>query len=170
MEIKFSYEELEIQRSFRKFVRNEILPIYREIDQKGVLPEHIKKKFLAMGLLKSAFPEAYGGSGISFTGFIIGLKELSYASMIPFWMPFENFMLAFPILHYGSKFLKETYLPELLSMDTSGALAFTETDTGSDPTQLKTVSKKINGQWTINGSKRFITHSGTCDLNPTSCP
>ena len=163
MEIKFSYEELEIQRSFRKFVRNEILPIYREIDQKGVLPEHIKKKFIAMGLLKSAFPEAYGGSGISFTGLIIGLKELSYASMIPFWMPFENFMLAFPILHYGSEFLKETYLPELLSMDTSGALAFTETDTGSDPTQLKTVAKKINGQWTINGSKRFITHSGTCD-------
>jgi alkylation response protein AidB-like acyl-CoA dehydrogenase len=44
-----------------------------------------------------------------------------------------------------------------------GALAFTEDDTGSDPAQLKTVAKKIDGGWIINGSKRFITFSGICD-------
>jgi alkylation response protein AidB-like acyl-CoA dehydrogenase len=45
----------------------------------------------------------------------------------------------------------------------SQALAFTEDDTGSDPAQLKTVAEKADGGWIINGSKRFITHSGICD-------
>jgi len=163
MDIKFSFEELEIQKAVSKFVRNDLLPIYRELDEKGELPEKTKKKFLSMGLLRSAFPEAYGGVGGSFTGLIIALKELSYASLVPSWVLFENFMLAYPLLHFGSEFLKTTYLPGLISLNTLGALAFTEDDTGSDPAQLKTVAEKADGGWIINGSKRFITHSGICD-------
>jgi alkylation response protein AidB-like acyl-CoA dehydrogenase len=97
MDIKFSFEELEIQKAVNKFVRNDFLPIYRELDEKGELPEKTKKKFLSMGLLRSAFPEAYGGVGGSFTGLIIALKELSYASLVPSWVLFENFMLAYPL-------------------------------------------------------------------------
>jgi alkylation response protein AidB-like acyl-CoA dehydrogenase len=78
-------------------------------------------------------------------------------------MLFENFMLAFPLLEYGSEFLKTTYLERLVSMDTLGALAFTEPDTGSDPEQLKTKAKKVDRGWMINGAKRFITYSGICD-------
>ena len=163
MEIRYSFEELEIQKSVRKFVKNDLLPICREMDEKGELPEAIKEKFIALGLLKSFFPEAYGGVGGSFTGFIIALKELSYASPVPSWMLFENFMLAYPLLTYGSEFLKATYLPGLISLDSIGALAFTENDTGSDPGQLKTVAKKVDGGWLINGSKRFITNSSICD-------
>lgn len=163
MDISFSFEELEIKKAVRKFVRNDILPIYRELDERGELPEEIRKKFLSMGLLRSVFLEAYGGVGGSFTGLIIALKELSYASLVPSWVVFENFMLAYPLLHYGSDFLKATYLPGLISLDTLGALAFTEDDTGSDPAQLKTVAKKADGGWIINGSKRFITHSGICN-------
>ncbi|HUU27795.1 MAG TPA: acyl-CoA dehydrogenase family protein, partial [archaeon] len=80
MEIKYTYEELEIQRSVRKFVRNDLLPICREVDEKGELPPGIKEKFIALGLLRTFFPEAYDGVGGTFTGFIIALKELSYAS------------------------------------------------------------------------------------------
>ena len=163
MEIKYTYEELEIQRSVRKFVRNDLLPICREVDEKGELPPGIKEKFIALGLLRTFFPEAYDGVGGTFTGFIIALKELSYASLVPSWMLFENFMLAYPILAFGSEHLKRTYLPGLISLDSVGALAFTENDTGSDPGQLKTVAKKVDGGWLINGSKRFITNSGICD-------
>ena len=163
MDINFSFEELEIQKAVRKFVRNDLLPIYRDVDEKGYLTEDTKKKFLSMGLLRSAFPEAYGGVDGSFAGLIIALKELSYASLVPSWVVFENLMLAYPLLHYGSEFLKTTYLSGLISLDTLGALAFTEDNTGSDPAQLKTMAEKVNGGWIINGSKRFITNSGICD-------
>ena len=163
MEIRFSFEELEIQKAVRRFVGKDLLPIANEVDKNGTLPDPVKKRFISMGLLKSFFPEAYGGAGGSFTGFIIALKEISYASLIPSWMLFENFILAFPLLEYGPEFLRTTYLEKLVSMETTGALAFTEPDTGSDPEQLRTAAKKVDGGWIVNGAKRFITHSGTCD-------
>ena len=163
MKIEFSLEEMEIREVVRRFVRKELLPITREVDDRGELPREIKDKFLAMELLKSAFPEDHGGAGGTFTGFIIALKELCYATAVPAWLLFENFLLAYSIHRYGSESMKKTYLPDLLSLKTVGALAFTETETGSDPVQLKTAAKKTDGGWILNGSKRFITHSGICD-------
>ena len=163
MEIRFSFEELEIQRSVRKFVKNDLLPVCREVEEKGVLPDRVREKLLSMGILKTYFPEEWGGAGGTFTGMIIALKEISYASLVPSWMLFENFMLAYPLFKYGSDTLKNSYLGSLLSMESIGAFAFTETETGSDPLQLKTYAKKTEGGWLINGSKRFITHSGICD-------
>ncbi|MCF8143009.1 MAG: acyl-CoA dehydrogenase family protein [Deltaproteobacteria bacterium] len=163
MEIRFSFEEREIRRSVRKFVKNELLPVCREVDDTGVLPDAVKDKLFSMGLLKASFPEAWGGAGGTFTGLVIALKELSYATLVPAWLLFENFMLAYPLLNYGSDALKSAYLEPLLSLNRIGAFAFTEADTGSDPLQLKTVAQKVEQGWLINGSKRFITHSGICD-------
>lgn len=163
MEIRFSFEEREIERSVRRFARNELLPICRKIDETGVLPDDVREKLLSMGLLKTSFPEALGGAGGTFTGLVIALKELSYATLVPAWMLFENFMLAYPLLKYGSDVLKAGYLEPLLGLKRIGAFAFTEADTGSDPVQLKTSARRVDGGWLINGAKRFITHSGICD-------
>ncbi|MDQ1334069.1 MAG: Acyl-CoA/acyl-ACP dehydrogenase [Thermodesulfobacteriota bacterium] len=163
MEIKFSFEEREIQKSVRKFVKNDLLPICREVDETGFLPDRVRDRLLSMGLLRVSFPEAWGGVGGTFTGLVIALKQLSYATLVPAWMLFENFMLAYPLLTYGSDALKSAYLGPLLSLERIGAFAFTEADTGSDPIQLKTTAQKVSGGWLINGSKRFITHSSICD-------
>lgn len=163
MQVEYSFEELEIKKSVRKFVKDHLLPNYRDIDSAGKLAGDIKEKFRSLGILRTAFPERYGGVNGTFKGLIIALKELSYASLVPAWSIFENFMLAYPVFHYGSESLKSKYLPSIISLDTIGAFAFTEPDTGSDPTQIKTVASKVKGGLIINGSKRFITNSGTCD-------
>ena len=163
MEIKFSFEEREIQRSVRKFAKNDLLPICRQVDETGVLPDAVREKLLSMEILKASFPEAWGGAGGTFTGLILALKEISYATLAPAWLLFENFMLAYPLLNSGSDELKSAYLGSLLSPKRIGAFAFTETDTGSDPVQLKTAAQRVDGGWLINGSKRFITYSGICD-------
>jgi len=163
MEIKFSFEEREIQRSVRKFVKSHLLPICRQVDETGALPDGVREKLFSMEILKASFPEAWGGAGGTFTGLILALKEISYATLVPAWLLFENFMLAYPLLNYGSDELKSAYLEPLLSLKRIGAFAFTETDTGSDPVQLKTAAQRVDGGWLINGSKRFITYSGICD-------
>ena len=56
MEIRFSFEEREIQKSVRKFVKNDLLPVCREVDETGVIPDRVRDKLLSMGILKSAFP------------------------------------------------------------------------------------------------------------------
>ncbi len=163
MEIKYSKEELAIKEQVKKFVKNDLMPNARKINDTGVLSDKLKKKFIDMGILKLIFPIKYGGVEGSFTGFILSLLELSHATLVPSWMLVENLMLSYPVLHFGSEFLKKTYLPDLISLKTIGALAFTESDTGSDPTQLRTIAKKIDGGWLINGSKRFITNSKICN-------
>lgn len=163
MKNDFAYEESEMKKTIRRFARNELLPVHRKIDEEGDLPDHIREKFLSLGILKSAFPEEYGGEGGMLINMMMALKELAYASTVPSLMLLENFLLAFPILHYGSDYLKKTCIPDLISLKSIGALAFTETDTGSDPKQLKTVAGKVDNGWIINGAKRFITYSGICD-------
>lgn len=157
--MSFSFDELEIQKSVQRFVRTELLPIRKTLEQSGEMPTPVKEKFRSMGLLKCVFPERYGGVDGSFTGFVMALKELSYGSLAPSWLLFENFLLGHAILRYGSDDLKREILPGLISLDTIGGLAFTETETGSDPTQIRTVARKTEGGWILNGSKRFITHS-----------
>jgi alkylation response protein AidB-like acyl-CoA dehydrogenase len=163
MKWEFSYEEQEVLKAVRSFVQREILPVAGEMWKSGEMTDGVRKKFLSMDLLKSAFPLASGGAGGTFTALIIALKELSYGSTVPAWILFENFMLAWPLHRYGSDSLKAANLPGLLSLESLGALAFTEADTGSDPSQLKTRAEKVAGGWRINGTKRFITHSGSCD-------
>lgn len=163
MDIRFTFEELEIEKVLRKFVRKELLPVQREVDESGEIPSGLWKKLLGMELLKGLFPEKPGEAAGTFTGLIIALKELSYATLVPAWLVFENFMLAYPLSRFGSPFLQKTYLKGLLSLDQIGGLAFTEADTGSDPVQLKTHARKTEGGWVLNGSKRFITHSGVAD-------
>lgn len=163
MKLLFSFEELEIQKTVKKFTKKELLPNNRQIDEAGKMPEQTEKKFKDMMLLEAAIPISGEDSQPSLTGLIIALKELSYASMIPSWMLFENFLLSYSLNNFGSLKLKEKYLHDLVSLKKIGALAFTEAETGSDPTQIKTVAKKDNAGWVINGSKRFITNSGTCD-------
>jgi alkylation response protein AidB-like acyl-CoA dehydrogenase len=165
MDVLFSFEELEVKKVVKRFVKTDLLPIRIEVDRLKMLPPATWKTFRSMGLLRAAFPEAYGGSDCSFTALIIAMKELSYATLVPSWILFENFILCYAIYEYGSDFLRECVLPKLISLEKIGALAFTEPDTGSDPGQLKTTARRREADhgWKISGYKRFITNSSTCD-------
>ncbi len=163
MKFEFSFEEQKVLETVRKFATEKILPMKKQIEEKGELPEPVKYELKAMGLLKAPFSERYGGVGGTFTSLVLAIKSLCYASFVPAWPVFENFMLAYPIYKFGSDFLKETYLPNLIDLECMGALAFTEPNTGSDPAQIVTTAIKKDDNWVINGTKRFITFSGTCN-------
>ena len=101
-----------------------------------------KKSSCPWGFLNLHFRSVYGGVDGTFTGLIIALRELSYATTVAAWPLFENFMLAYPIYRHGSEAMKKRHLPPLLSLLHIGALAFTEAGTGSDPVQIKTLRPK----------------------------
>jgi alkylation response protein AidB-like acyl-CoA dehydrogenase len=163
MDILFSFEEEQIQKSVRKFTKTELLPNDREIDEKGQMSKKTEKKFKEMMLLEAPFPPPGEDSGGSLTGLILALKEISYAAMAPGWMLLENYLLSYALFNFASLRLKEKYLYDLISLKTIGALAFTEAETGSDPAQITTIAEKSGDGWIINGSKRFITNSESCD-------
>lgn len=163
MDFRLTQEEIEVRKTVRLFVRREMLPRRQEVNSLGALPADLLKRFLPMGLLKGPFPEAYDGLDGTFTSLVLAVEELAQGSLVPCWMLLENFMLSYSLFRFGSNFLKHAYLPGLIGLKSIGALAFTEPDTGSDPAQLSTRAEKVDGGWVLNGSKRFITFSGSCD-------
>jgi alkylation response protein AidB-like acyl-CoA dehydrogenase len=163
MDFRLTEEELEIRKSVRRFVRRELIPRREEINASGQLPEDLLDQFIALGLLKGPFPEVYEGLDGTFTSLVMAVETLAQGPLVPCWMLLENYLLSYALLRYGSNFLRHAYLPGLISLKSIGALAFTEPDTGSDPAQLATRAERASGGWYLNGSKRFITFSGTCD-------
>lgn len=162
MDFGFTFEELEIRRTVGKLVENDLLPRHREIEDGRAVPDDLWARIKDLRLLESAFPEPYGLGG-TFTGLVLGLEAMAYATLLPPWIVFENFVLARALEAHGSDYLKQKYLTGLLGLDAIGALAFTEADTGTDVAQLKTTAREVDGGFVINGAKRFITNSSICD-------
>lgn len=162
MQFDLTFEENEVVKTVSAFARKEILPNARQIEADGEMKGQLLERFKALDILALPFPREYGGVDATFSSLMLAIRELGYACPIPPNVILENYILAWPILHFGNEELKKRVLPGLLSLETIGGLAFTEPDTGSDPRQLVTVAKKTEGGWILNGTKRFITHSGTC--------
>lgn len=163
MEFRYTEEEEQVIAAVSAFARKELLPLQKEMEEKGFMPEELRARFAELSVLCLPFPEEYGGAEGTFSSMIMAVRELGYASPVPPNLVLENFVLAWPVMRFGSAAMKEKILPGLLSLDLVGGLAFTEPDTGSDPRQLKTWAKKTEGGWVLNGTKRFITYSGICD-------
>lgn len=69
-----------------------------------------------------------------------------------------------PINEFGTKEIKDKYLPGLLSGDLVGCFGLTEPDHGSDPASLKTRAKLVGNEYVLNGSKMWITNSPIADV------
>ncbi|MEW5734226.1 MAG: acyl-CoA dehydrogenase family protein [Thermodesulfobacteriota bacterium] len=163
MQFCYTEEEQQVVAAVSAFARKELLPLQREMEEKGAMPDAVRARFADLSVLRLPFPEEAGGADGTFSSMILAVRELGYASPVPPNLVLENFVLAWPVFRFGSATMKEKVLPGLLSLDLVGGLAFTEPDTGSDPRQLKTAARKVDGGWILNGVKRFITYSGICD-------
>lgn len=164
MEYNFTEEELSIKDTITKFAKKEIFPFISRIEKEGKLPEDLLSKIKAIKISSLPFHEKLGGAGGTFTSFLLAIEELAYVYLPCTFYPLVNAMTSYGLASFGSSYLKNKYLKGLLNGDLTGAWAFTEPDTGSDPKQLVTKAVKDNDQWIINGIKRFITNSKTADF------
>lgn len=164
MEYSFTEEELSIKDTIARFAKNEIAPLISDIEKEGFMPEDLVAKINGLKISGLPFLEELGGAGGTFTSFFLAIEELAYAYLPCTFYPLVNAMTSYGLASFGSDYLKEKYLRGLLNGKLTGAWAFTEPDTGSDPKQLVTKAVKSNDKWVINGIKRFITNSKTADF------
>ena len=117
------------------------------------------------GLLGVTVPEEYGGLGASYVTYGLVAREVErvdsgYRSM----MSVQSSLVMYPIQAYGSEEQKQKYLPGLASGELIGCFGLTEPDAGSDPAGMKTVAKKIDGGYVLNGAKMWISNSPFADV------
>src|SRR5690606_18452404 len=116
----------------------------------------------ALGLFGLPFPEEYGGMGGDYFTLCLALEELARVDQsVAMTLEAGCSLGAMPVYRFGTEKQKQQWLPRLTSGEALGAFGLTEAGGGSDASATKTTARLEDGHWRINGSKQFITNSGT---------
>lgn len=162
MDLRLSDDHEALRKTVEQFARDEVAPTIGEYYAKGEFPLPIVKSMAQLGLFGLPFPEEYGGMGGDFVALCVALEELGRVdSSIAITLEAAVSLGAMPIYRFGSEELKKEWLPKLCSGEMLGAFGLTEAGGGSDAGSTRTRAELVDGQWVINGSKAFITNSGT---------
>src|SRR5690242_10289779 len=150
------------RRTVREFAEAEIAPHVAQWDREHHFPVDVVRKMGDLGLFGLIAPEEYGGANGDFTSLCVAIEELGRVNQsIGVTLEAGVGLGINPILTYGTDAQKQEWLPDLIAGRTLAAFGLTEPEAGSDAGATKTRATLENGQWTINGSKAFITNSGT---------
>lgn len=147
-----------------RFLEGEIAPHYDEYEKNEIVDKGAWKKAGENGLLCASMPEEYGGSGGSFAHESAIAEAIGHVGTDGFGIALHNAIVAPYILHYGSDEQKQRWLPRLATGELIGAIAMTEPGAGSDLQGVKTRADRIGNQYTLNGSKTFITNGQNANL------
>ncbi|HEX6262139.1 MAG TPA: acyl-CoA dehydrogenase family protein [Actinomycetota bacterium] len=162
MDFDLTEEQQEFRKLVRQFAEEVVAPRVEEMDQAGELPMDIVKQMAEMGLFGLPFPEEYGGQGADFLTLCIAIEELARVdSSIAITLEAAVGLGASPIYHHGTEEQKQRWLVPMARGEILGSYGLTEPGGGSDAEATRTTARLEDGEWVINGSKAFITNSGT---------
>jgi alkylation response protein AidB-like acyl-CoA dehydrogenase len=165
--MEFSMEELteQVGRTARDFANQSIRPHVMEWDEKQEFPHQLFRELGHLGMMGVVVPEAYGGSGLSYTEYVTIIMEIAkVCGGIGLSVAAHNSLCTGHILSFGSEEQKQKYLPALASGQALGAWGLTEAGTGSDAGNMRCTAVKEGNEWVLNGTKNWITHGISCDI------
>ena len=161
MDFHFKEEEQEILDMLKDFCVKNVAPKAAEVDENERFPEETWHALADMGMMGIAYPEEYGGAGMSYLTYVAACEELAkHCATTSVMVSAHSSLCCWPILQYGTEEQKQKYLPKLCAGEELGAFALTEPGAGTDAAMQKTVAEDKGDHWLLNGSKIFITNAG----------
>ncbi len=162
MNFDLTDEQLAISRLAREFATDEVRPRAEEMDREEAFPYDLVAKMAELGFLGLPFPEAYGGAGADTVSYALAIMEIARAdASTAITMAAHVSLGATPFYLFGTEEQKQRYLVPLAQGKMLWGFGLTEPEAGSDAGNCRTTAQLENGQWRINGTKAFITNSGT---------
>ncbi|MCZ6788874.1 MAG: acyl-CoA dehydrogenase family protein [Chloroflexi bacterium] len=162
MQIQLNEQQLMLQKTVREFCEREVLPVASDYDLKGEFPADIIRRIGDLGVPGLLFPSEYGGSDGDMLSFLVALEELARADASVAITVEVNATLCGELIHrFGTEEQKSRWLTPLAKGTMIASFALTEPEAGSDSAAITTTAVRDNDEWVINGSKSFITNSGT---------
>ncbi|MGV8884773.1 MAG: acyl-CoA dehydrogenase family protein [Microbacteriaceae bacterium] len=162
MSQELSPQEQALSDQVREFADTVVAPAAYEYDTKRELPYDIIAQMGEMGLFGMPFPKEYGGQGRTYFELCLAIEQLSRADQsIGVTLEAGVGLGAMPIFRRGTEAQKQEWMPMLASGQALAGFGLTEADAGSDAAGTKTTAELIDGEWVINGTKQFITNSGS---------
>ena len=156
-------EHEDLRATVAGFARAVVAPVIGGFYERNEFPYEIVAKMAKLGLFGLPFPEEYGGMGGDYFAFCLALHELARVdSSVAITLEAAVSLGAMPIYRFGSDEQRSRWLPDLCQGDRIAAFGLTEPGGGSDIAGgMRTTARLEGGEWVIDGSKAFITNSGT---------
>jgi short-chain 2-methylacyl-CoA dehydrogenase len=162
MNFDLSDEQKAIQALCNDFAREVVAPAAEELDREARFPYEIVAKMAELGLMGLPFPEAYGGAGADTVSYALAVMELARAdASVAITLAAHVSLGASPFYLFGTEEQKQRYLVPLARGEKLWGFGLTEPNAGSDAGATQTRAELRDGRWIINGTKAFITNSGT---------
>jgi isovaleryl-CoA dehydrogenase len=158
-------EEIEALRDLvHRLAQERIAPIAAEIDRSNEFPAHLWKAFGELGLLGITADSEFGGSGMGYLAHVVAIEEISRASAsVGLSYGAHSNLCVNQINRWGTPEQKRKYLPGLCSGEKVGALAMSESGSGSDVVSMRLRADKRNDRYVLNGTKMWITNGPDAD-------
>jgi short/branched chain acyl-CoA dehydrogenase len=181
LDTQLTDEQTQLKKAVADFVKNVVAPVSYHHDKTKTFPYEVVKQMGEMGLFGLPFPEEYGGMGGDYFALCIVLEELAKADQsVAMTLEAGVSLGAMPVYRFGTDAQKQEWLPQLTTGQALGAFGLTEPGAGSDAGGSRTTGRLDGvddvdpddddgsttgrldgGEWVINGTKAFITNSGT---------
>ncbi len=162
MNFDLNDEQKAIRRTVRDFATQRVAPRAEEMDREEAFPYDLVKEMAELGLLGLPFPERYGGAGADTVSYALAVMELARAdASTAITMAAHVSLGASPFYLFGTEEQKEKYLVPLAQGTMLWGFGLTEPNAGSDAGNTQTKALLKDGMWVVNGTKAFITNSGT---------
>ncbi|WP_136588833.1 acyl-CoA dehydrogenase [Salinigranum halophilum] len=164
MDFALTTEQRQIRDMVAEFVDEEIAPRAAEIDETDEFPWDLVNEMAELGLMGMPFPEEYGGAGLDYHSYAIGLEEISRGSGGLGTVVAAHTSLAGNMLYeFGSEAQKNEYLEPLNLGEDIGAFALSEAGAGSDVPAMETVARKEGDEYVVDGSKLWISNGSVAN-------
>jgi len=165
LDARLTEDERLIRDAARAYAQEQLLPRVVSAYADGRFDRQIMTEMGELGLLGSTLPEEYGGAGVSHVAYGLAAAEIEavdsgYRSA----MSVQSSLVMYPIYAFGSEEQKRKWLPGMARGELVGCFGLTEADGGSDPGSMRTVARKVDGGYVLNGAKMWITNSPISDV------
>jgi butyryl-CoA dehydrogenase/short/branched chain acyl-CoA dehydrogenase len=157
-------EEKLFRDTVRRFARECIAPLVREMDESAILNKHLLHQLFSLGLMGIEIPEQYGGQGGNFFQCVQAIEEISAVDpSVGVVVDVQNTIVNNAILRWANDDQKDRYLPRLAA-DTAGAYALSEAGSGSDAFALATTAQDRGDHFSLDGRKLWISNAAEAGL------
>ena len=161
----FNEEQLAMRDSVRKFVDDRVKPYVGQWFEDGEFPaRELAKEIGQMGMFGMHL-EGYGCAGTDATSYGLACLELEAGdSGLRSFVSVQGSLAMFAIWKFGSEEQKQEWLPRMAAGEALGCFGLTESDAGSNPSEMRTNAKRDGDDWILNGSKMWITNGNIADV------
>ena len=164
--MQWTHEHMEVQRSLRRYIEDQINPHVDEWEEAGIFPAHQVFKGLGeLGLLGLTKPVEFGGAGLDYSYAVAMAETLHHIPCggIPMAIGVQTDMCTPALARFGSDELRREFLAPAIAGDMVGCIGVSEPGAGSDVSSVRTFAKKDGGDYVIDGEKMWITNSLQAD-------